>query len=600
MNSKTTGIWFLLAAILFGCIFIFQHYFRPPVNVPQAILSGLRPSSVSSVQIIPSNALEIRADRTNDSWLLTEPVFYPAQPAAIETLLDALQKLTPATKISAAELREHKNSEAEFGFENPQFSLVIIAGDQTWQLKVGNKTAPGDQVFLRVVGSEGASVANADWLKFLPHSADEWRSTALVTAGENNFDSILLTNGMKGLTIELRRDPTNHLWRMIRPLPTRANGDLLADTLQRLQTARVSQFVTDDPKADLTAFGLQPANLDLWLGQGTNFIAAIHVGKSLTNDSSQVYARREGWNGIFTTAKEPLAAWFGAVNDFRDPHLLELTAPVAEIEVGAGTNHFTLQRQGSNDWRVVGEKFPADTENVQAFIKLLAGLRISEFVKDVVTTPDLAAYGLDAPTHRIILRSSIVDSNAVIAALSFSAQTNGVFVHRDGEDFIYSISPEDYKNLFGGGSLFQAGWQFRDRHIWSFSEKDVAQITLQQNGKTQTMIHNGANKWSLAANSQGIINTLALEETAHRLGEMTAAGWISRNGVMPGFNTNNLVITIQLKNGEKLSVDFGLELPMAHTALAETTLDGERWVFVFPPVLYQFVLSYLIIPANVP
>ena len=36
------------------------------------------------------------------------------------------------------------------------------------------------------------------------------------------------------------------------------------------------------------------------------------------------------------------------------------------------------------------------------------------------------------------------------------------------------------------------------------------------------------------------------------------------------------------------------------TALAAVTLDGERWAFIFPPVVYQFVLSYLIIPANVP
>ena len=52
------------------------------------------------------------------------------------------------------------------------------------------------------------------------------------------------------------------------------------------------------PKADLTAFGLQPADLDLWLGRGTNLVSALHVGKSPTNDSTQVYARREGWNAV--------------------------------------------------------------------------------------------------------------------------------------------------------------------------------------------------------------------------------------------------------------------------------------------------------------
>ena len=151
--------------------------------------------------------------------------------------------------------------------------------------------------------------------------------------------------------------------------------------------------------------------------------------------------------------------------------------------------------------------------------------------------------------------------------------------------------------------LPENGWEFRDRRIWNFTENDVAQITLCQNGKTRTLVHDGANKWSLAAGSQGMINPPAIEESAHRLGELAATGWVARNLAEPeklGFNTNNLQITVKLKTGENLAVDFGAELPHAQTALAAVTLDGERWAFIFPPVLYQFVLSYLTIPANVP
>jgi hypothetical protein len=595
MNSKTTGIWFTIAAALFALIFIFEHFLRPSAAELSRILPELRPPAVTSVQVIPSGALEIRADRTNGAWLLTKPIAYPAQPAAIEALLDALQKLTPATRISAAELRNHRNADVEFGFETPRISLVIETGGQRRQLLVGNKTPPGDQVFLRVVGMDGAFVADADWLKFIPLSANDWRDTALVNANNSGLDWIVLTNGTK--VIELRRDATNHLWRMIRPFPARADADRITDALQHLQTARGTQFITDDPK-DLAAFGLQPADLDLWLGHGTNFISAIHVGKSPTNDPTQVFARRERWNAIVTTAKEPLSPWRGSVNDFRDSHLLELTAPVAEIEVH-GQDNFTLQRQGSNDWQIAGEKFVADAENAQLFIKTLAGLRIAEFVKDVVTTPDLPAYGLATPTRQITLRSAAGDTNGVIVQLSFGTnQNNEVFVRRADEDFVYAITTNDFNGLP------EAGWEFRERRIWNFTEGDVAQITLHQNGKTRQIVRNGPNKWSFAAGSQGIINPPAIEETAHRFGGLTAAGWVGRNITEPeknyGLNTNNLQITVELKNSTKYTVDFGAELPSSQTALAAVMLDGERWAFVFPPVLYQFVLSYLTIPANVP
>jgi Domain of unknown function (DUF4340) len=597
MNTNSTWKWLVVAAVLATSIFLVDRYLHPAAVVVQNILPNLQPSSVTSIQVIPAGALEIRADRTNDLWLLSSPIAYPAQPAAIETLLEALQKLTPATAISAAELHEHRTAETDFGFAAPQFKLVLDAGDQHWELIVGGKTAPGDQIYLRVVGVDGAFVTDADWLKLIPHSAGEWRSTALVAAGENNFDSIVLTNGAK--VIELHRDATNHLWRMIRPLPARADSDRITEALQQLSAAQVTQFVTDDAKTDLTTFGLQPADLDLWLNHGTNFIAGLHTGKSPANDAAQIYARREGWGTVFTTAKEPLALWRGTVNDFRDPHLLELAAPVAEIEV-QGTNGYTLQA-GTNGWHVVGEKFPADLASIQEFLKTLVNLRVSEFVKDVASATDLADYGFTNAARQIILRSAIGDSNAVIAQLAFSVQTNGVFVHRADEDFIYAITPADAGILFGATSLFESGWQFRERRIWNFSETNVVQFTLRQNGQTRQIFHDGVNKWSFATNSQGMVNPPALEETAHRLGELTAAGWVLRNVTDPdklGIETNNLQLTVELKDGEKLSVDFGTEIPAAHTALAAVTLDGERWAFVFPPVLYQFVSSYLTIPAS--
>ena len=111
------------------------------------------------------------------------------------------------------------------------------------------------------------------------------------------------------------------------------------------------------------------------------------------------------------------------------------------------------------------KNFPRDAANAQAFIKLLAGLRVAEFVKDVVTAPDLETYGLASPRRRIILRSLAGDTNAVIAQLLFGTnQTGEVFVKRADKDFIYGVALADFNRLP------EAGWEFRDRRIWNFSE----------------------------------------------------------------------------------------------------------------------------------
>jgi hypothetical protein len=603
MNSKTTGVWFVIAAGLAVFIFIYLRYFSPVTGMPATILPHVRLDAVTSVQIIPSGQLEIRADRTNNDWLLTKPVLYPAQSAAIETLVDTLQKLSPALKITAAELRENKDSEAEYGLEPPQTTIVIETPDRRLQLLVGNKTAPGNQVYLSVVGEDGAYVADSAWLKLIPQSPDVWREASLVDSGQN-FDWIIVTNGAN--VIELQADPLTHLWRMIRPLPARADADRITDALQHLQTTQVTRFITDAPDADLTRYGLQPAGLTLWLGQGTNFLEALDLGKNPADDPTQVYVRREGWNTVFTTAQDPLMPWFGAMNDFRDKNLLELTAPVAEIDV-TGTNHFILQQgSGSNNWNVVGEKFPADAGTVQAFIQALAGLQIERFVKDVVTKPDLQTYGLASPQCEVTLRSAIsqgaTDTNGILVQLFFGGvATNEVFVRRGDEDFIYAITMDDFNKLFGDSSLFSASWLFRDRHLWTFDPADVSQLTLRQYGRTRQLIHDGPGKWSLAAGSTGIVTGRDIEQAVQQLSNLTADGWVMRNFTDPtqfGIKPDSLQVTLQLKNGDKHELDFGASIFNGNNALAAVTLEGERWAFVFPAGPYQFVANYLALPPN--
>jgi Domain of unknown function (DUF4340) len=600
MKTKSTAIWFALAVLLFAFIWLWQKHWQPGQPTVPLLLSGLRAADVTGVEVIPAGALAIDADCTNGVWQLEKPYVYPAQAAAIENLIAVLEKLTPATRLTAAEIGARKDAGAEYGFDNPQFSLVISAGDQQWRLLIGNKTAPGDQVFVRIAGVAGAFVTDANWLQLLPRNAVAWRDTSLVDTADT-FDWIVITNGAK--VIELRRDTTNQFWRMTQPLAARANNELIIAALEQLRSGQVARFVTDDPKADLTTFGLQPASLDLWLGSGTNLTAGIHLGKSTPENPAQVYARREGWNSVVAVTNELFSQWRGTVNDFRDPRLLELTTPVAQLDVRGGDN-FTLQQRGSNDWTIVGEKFPVDTGTVNEFIRLLGGLRVAEFVKEYNTPTDLQGFGLVSPagTNQIKLQSVAGDTNSVIAQIIFgTVETNKVYVKRADENYVYALRRNDLSQI----QTYEKSWFFRDRNIWNFSETNVAQITLRQNGKTRTLLRNGVNLWSIAAGSQGTITPPAVEESVHRLGDLTALGWLGivGRGLSPvegGFNTNNLQIAVELKTGEKLSVDFGTELPRDNTALAAVTLDGERWVFVFPPVTYQFVSTYLTIPPDAP
>jgi hypothetical protein len=593
MKSPSTIIWLALAVTLAALIWLQGRFFSRPDEAGGRLLPGLHAAELTEIHITPAGAKEFTAVFTNNAWCLKKPLVYPAQAAAITALLGALEKLTVATRITAAELNAKKDSEAGFGFNAPQAAVDLAAGETKWHFLVGSNTAPGDQVFIRIVGADGALVTDAAWLPLLPKTVENWRDTSLVSAADA-CDWIVITNGAR--VIELRRNPTNQLWRMLQPIATRADSARITTALQQLATAQTTRIITDDPKSDLTAFGLEPANTDVWLGRGTNLLSAIHAGKTSTEDTNQIYVRRDNFNTVALAARDALVVWSGEVNDFRDRHLLELNGPVAEIEVRGSLTNFSLVYQGTNGWRVAGETFPAETESVLNLARLVLNWRATEFVRDFFTRTDLEKYGLANPARQITFYGKADGTNLVVAQLLFGNEDAGrVFVKRADEDYIYALALPDFNRLP------ENGFEFRRHRLWSFSETNVAAVTMRQAGQTRTLLRAGTNSWSVAPGSQGLINPLAVEETVRRLGELEADGWVARHLTAPesfGFSANGPQLTIELKTSEKLVLDFGGTVPQQEKVFAAATLDGERWAFVFPTALTQLVAAYLAIPQE--
>ncbi len=600
MNPKNTWVWFIVAAGLFAVIFVLKQFGPKPAVGPGPVLPGFKAGSVTIVQVHPTGQSAIRAERTNASWQLTKPMNYPAQAISIETLLAVLEQLMPVSQITATELRNRSNADAEFGFEPPRVSLVIQSADIRKQILIGNPTAPGDAVYLQVVGV-GAYIVNADLLKVIPRTADDWRDTALVNLRNLAFDRILITNATA--VIELQRDMTNNAWLMMGTMRgARADGPGITNLLQKLHALRVAQFLTDDPRSDLESFGLQPAELEIALAQGTNPVARLQFGKSPATNANLVYARRQGVATVVTVPKDLTLPWHDTPNKFRDPRLLTLTRPVDQIEVRGG-EAFTLHRESNHTWRAVSQDFPLDTGLVNDFLSGLGALQIVKF-NDAVTELDLQTDGLtNPPPRQIILRSAVTNglgpTNLVVADVSFGAtNADTIFARRADENPVYVVKLADFQRLP------QAVWQLRARRIWNFTTNDVARLTVQQGGKTLQLVRNETNSWAVAPGSQGMINGFAIEEIAFRFGELAASAWVQRgdqNLARYGFTTNGFSLLFELKTGEKLGVEFGGPSSSGYP-YAATKLNGQTWVFEFPLGPYALVTNtnYLSMPPGVP
>lgn len=584
MNSKSTWIWILIAAALSAAIVGVEKFGNPPPAGPVPLLPGFRAGIVTSVQFHPPGQLEIRADRTNATWQLSKPTAYPAQVASIETLLVALEHLAPAVVISGPEVRQRKNADEEFGFTR-EASLTLQSRDEHYQLLFGARTAPGDQVYVKVVGTEGVNIVDANLLKLLPRTPNDWRDTALINLQSVLFDRLTVSNATAAF--ELQRQPTNQLWRLVRPLAVRADHQRIGEMLQSLHLTRVEKFVTDD-LADLEPYGLNVPALELTLAQGTNLVATLQFGRSPTNDSTLVYARRLGLNTIVTVPAKPLAGWRQAVNEFRDPRLVAFAQRVDQIEFRGG-EPFTVQRAASNSWRAVGVELPLDSRFVEQTIAALGNLRIEQY-KDSITESDLARYGLVAPVRQIVVSATVtngsVATNVPFASLAFGAtEEEKIFARRADENSVYGVRLGDYLRLP------VAAWQLRDRQIWNFAAADVVRLFVSQQGRQIELRHAGTNSWGFAPGSQGIVNEFAVEETAWRSGQLAATGWVGRGDELRerlGFTTNGLALTWELKDGALHTVELG-GLSPENYPYAAVKLESQTWFFEMPLGLFELI-----------
>jgi hypothetical protein len=592
MKAKSIWFWVLLATALLLLIVLKQHFSRPPRVETIRVLPGLNASALTSIEVRPRGQVEIRALRTNQTWVLTSPVSYPAQAFGIDSLLQALEALSPATYITPDELKGRPNSGDDYGFKNPLATITVGEDYRSWMILVGAPTTPGDQVFLQVVGDQGVHVVDAELLKFIPDDASRWRDRALIRLAGLGFDRLSVTNWP--MAFELRRTSTNGGWRMASPIEAPADSARIDEMVQNIDNLIVERFVSDDPQPDLEAYGLQPAVLQVAFKNGTNVVAALQFGKTLTNGSNQVYARRLGVNSIVTVPKDLLEPWRGSVNDFRERHLLLSSESVNSVEIRAGET-FYLQKE-TNGWRVLPQQMSADSGFVDRLFATLAGMSIVEFTKDVVTPMDLATYGLARPSRKYILKSGpAMSTNTTVAELDFGTNLNDkVFVRRLEEASVYAVSTNDFARL-----PFKP-LQFRPGVIWDFPEDQLAGVTLRHGGRVRRLTRQAAHQWSLAPGSAGVINDLAIEEAVRPLCHLRAQAWVARgeqNRAAYGFLEDGHQVLLQLKNGETRKIDFGAATP-SQSSYAAVTLDGEVWIFEFPAELYRFVTTYLTVPLS--
>lgn len=585
MSSKTTWRLFLLAAALFAYIFLFE--IRQPRNnsrTTQLVFGGLKPTAIGLVEVHLSNQV-VRAERTNDVWRLTMPV-YPAQGTPIESFLDTLTALEKKFVISPTEVSAQPGKLKDYGLDPPVASVSIAVGSNRNHLYLGARTPIADGIYAQMAGSGEVLVTDSSILKAIPTSPDQWRSPFLAHLAGKAFDHIQIRAAQR--LIEFERDPTNQVWRISKPTPGRANNERVLQIIQRLNAARVNQFVTDSLAVDLDRFGLQTPAVELSLSLDTNRVAGFEFGASPTNEPANVYVRRLSATNIVTTGRDLLDALNLAPAEYRDHQLLSAASDQLWIIQVNGTNGFTLART-NNQWAITAPiPIPTDQDLVKGFIRLLLEMDIAEFAKDVPTDADLKQFGLTPPRLSVSLFGQATNTanvtNMLITQLDFGEEKRAdamVYARRSDETPVY-LTPDMLR------AVPKQSWELRDRRIFSFAPTDVVAITFVANGGEFRMARKGT-IWT-----DQLVENQMIEDFFFRLGRLFARNWSGKGAEKMrelGMSDSGMRIEVELApelSKTPLKVWFG-KPGVRKTIYAATILPGdtEPTSFEFPGEVYD-------------
>jgi hypothetical protein len=600
MNPTRNWLMVVLALGLFAYIFFFERHpqLGPGQTGPSRLFPGFKSDSATSIRVILASRQSIVAERTDEGWMLQQPISCPAHTSRIDGFLDILGQLNRQSQITAREMLTSKQPMSAFGLDPPRAKVFIQQDRHSLELSIGGRTPVGNHVYVQLIGSDGIFFTDTEFLDRLPNSVDDWRDPFFLPLKKKPFNRLTVESGNN--LLELLQDPETHRWQipLTKTQAARANQRKLEALLQELQMWQIQSFLPAEPASELELAGLNHPGLVLKFSQGTNELLAAHFGNSPSNNPALVFARCPPKGQVVLVPTGPFEALRRPFAEFRETRLIsEPLAAFQQIEVQADEN-FVVQKRPDGPWvQCGGKSAPADPELLTWFLDGLASLEIADFVQDMV--PDFSGFGFAAPTRRYSITVAQTNATGVVTnkmvRVDFGTnQADKVFTRLWGENSIYTVRAPALIRLP------TESFRLLDRQLWDFSTNQVKTFAIKLGTESVKFTRNPAGQWSLGMSPKPLEAPLTniLEETIYRFGKLRAEAWTVRGDAwLPqlGFKATDHRLLFEVEQGGKTQVyamDLGSQAP-SKNFFAAVTRDGQPLIFELKLSVYQLYLELL-------
>jgi len=377
MSWKTAAALLVLAAALGGFLVYDSYWLAPAREKTEAVKGRLWDVELKDVEAVTVKRKSdtVRLKRGADgSWELLEPVKARADRSAVDGVVTTLTTLRVDREIDPKPAKL-----GDFGLEAPEAEvrLEVKGRKEPLVLLLGAKSPTGAWVY----GKEGAKPAVLALSEVVSRDVGrpvaDLRDKTVLAFDRKSVTAFDLDIDGERISVESQEGGK---WRIVKPRAYPGDGDLVADFLDKLESAKAKEFLADEGKP--AQFGLdRPSRVTLWIGKDKERASKVLLVGRVDPERKAVFVTRPGEAEVMVAPEELWTAFPKTVAVLRDKVVVAYAHDkVKRIDLESPKGSVAIDKDGAG-WKLTApEALKADPGAVNSLLWRVRDLRSAGFL----------------------------------------------------------------------------------------------------------------------------------------------------------------------------------------------------------------------------
>ncbi len=380
MSWKSVVVLVVLVSAL-GGFFYYDTYWLTPAREKAESTKGrlwtVEPKDVEALTIKRPNET-IRLKRAEGGgWEMLEPVKARGDRATADDVVTSL-----ATIRMDREIDPNPAKPGDFGLDPAaaEVRLDVKGRKEPLVLLVGVKSPTGAWLYAREGGKPAVMTVSEVVGRDTGRPVSDFRDKTVIAFDKKNVSGVDFD--VSGDRISLLADEPRK-WRIVKPNAYGADGDLVSDFLDKLESGKVKEFVAESPPS-LAPYGLdRPATVTIWTGKDKERASKALLFGRADMDKKGVFVMRAGEPGVFLAPEDLWTAFPKTVAALRDKAVVAYAPDKANrFEIESPKGQVVIERDGTG-WKITApDALKADSGAVNSLLWSIRDLRASGFLAD--------------------------------------------------------------------------------------------------------------------------------------------------------------------------------------------------------------------------